>query len=314
MMKLFTRRAFSRLAALALLATGMAVAQAQDPESSTTTVLAAHPIVVSLAETLTEGTNIEVVRAAPANLPHTRWASYFDGRGAATLKRDAAKADAVLTLRSLWADDPLYPLARRTNIRIVEIDVARPIDGALPGIALQAPARNAAPQAVSPIAAQPWLSPSNLGRMADIVAADLQRLVPDARPALGENLAALKQRLVALTAQAEATLAVAPNVSVIVLSERLDYLVSALNLDRVQFDQGSDEWHQASIDQLVAAVVDNDMAAVLHHGALPDAVQDAVRKQSPAVAILAVESASAISDVETAIEAVVQGLRPVSQK
>ena len=312
-----TRRAFSRLAGLVLMAAaGMAGAQpkTQNAASSTTTVLAAHPIVVSLAETLTEGTGIQVVRAAPANLPHTRWASYFDGRGASALKRDAAKADAVLTLRSLWADDPLYPLSRRTNIRIVEIDAARPIDGALPGIALQAPARNAALQTVSPLAAQPWLSPSNLGRMADILATDLQRLVPEARQPVGQNLAALKQRLVALTAQAEATLAAAPNVSVIVLSDRLDYLVAALNLDRVPFEQDGDEWEQASIDQLADAVRDNDVVAVLHHASLPDAAQSAVRAASPQVAVLAVEPAAQVKDVETAIGAVVQALRPTSQK
>ncbi|MDV3059445.1 metal ABC transporter substrate-binding protein, partial [Pseudomonas paracarnis] len=35
------------------------------------------------------------------------------------------------------ADDPLYPVARRSNIRIVEVDAARPVDGGLPGIAVQ---------------------------------------------------------------------------------------------------------------------------------------------------------------------------------
>jgi hypothetical protein len=43
----------------------------------------------------------------------------------------------VIGVRSLWADDPLYPIARRSNIRIVEVDAARPVDGALPGIAVQ---------------------------------------------------------------------------------------------------------------------------------------------------------------------------------
>lgn len=318
MMKLFTRRACARFAGFAVMVLFGAVVQAQvqaqvDSQAAqpvTMTVLAAHPIVVSLAETLTEGTGIQVVRAAPANLPHTRWASYFDGRGTSALKRDAAKADAVLTLRSLWPDDPLYPLARRTNIRIVEVDAARPIDGALPGIALQAGKsdRNAA------IAAQPWLSPSNLGRMADILANDLQRLVPDAHQPVSQNLAALKQRLVALTAQAEASLAAAPNVSVIMLSDRLDYLVTALNLDSVPFEQEGDEWEQASIDQLVDAVRDNDVVAVLHHGNLPEAAQSVVRVASPQVTVLAVEPAAQIGDVETAIEAVVQALRPASHK
>lgn len=135
MTRSLTRRVFGWLAGLILMAAaGMAIAQPQNAAAGTkrsATVLAAHPIVVSLAETLTEGSGIEILRAAPANLPYTRWGAYFAGRGAAALAREAARADAVLTLRSLWPDDPLYPLARRANIRMVEIDAARPIDEAL---------------------------------------------------------------------------------------------------------------------------------------------------------------------------------------
>ncbi len=314
-----THRASGWLVGLVMMvAVGTAVAQPQSASAegapAISTVLAAHPIVVSLAETLSEGTGIEVVRAVPANLPYTRWASYFDRRGAAALRRDAERADAVLTLRSLWADDPLYPLARRANIRIVEIDAAQPVDGALPGIAMQAAARNASNPGTPPIAAQPWLSPSNLGRMADIVAADLQRLAPEARQALAQNLAVFKQRLVALTAQAEATLASAPNVSVIVLSDRLDYLVSALNLDKVPFEQEGDEWDQASIDRLAATVQDNDAAAVLFHTALPEAVHSGLSESNPDVAFLMLESAATSGDVQATVETVVQALRTNEDK
>ena len=54
---------------------------------------------------------------------------------ARNLHKAAQQADAVIGVRSIWRDDPLYPMARRSNIRIVEIDAARPVDGALPGIA-----------------------------------------------------------------------------------------------------------------------------------------------------------------------------------
>jgi hypothetical protein len=67
--------------------------------------------------------------AAPANLPASRQPSYFS-RGGASLAKAAQQADAVIGVRSIWRDDPLYPMARRSNIRIVEIDAARPVDGA----------------------------------------------------------------------------------------------------------------------------------------------------------------------------------------
>ena len=100
-------------------------------------VLASLPITYGLGEVLLKGTGISLERAAPANLPGSRQTAYFTGRGAPALSKLASGADAVIGVRSLWADDPLYPIARRSNIRIVEVDAARPVDGALPGIAVQ---------------------------------------------------------------------------------------------------------------------------------------------------------------------------------
>jgi len=282
--------------------TGISAVQVQ--HKATTTVLAAHPLVTSLAETLTAGTRIKVVHVAPANLPYTRWHNYLTGRGAAALARDAALADATLTLRSLWPDDPLYTLARRTNIRIVEIGSARPVDGTLPGIALHA----ALPRSPSPLLTQPWLDPANLGRMADIMATDLQRLTPDESAILARHLATFKQRLVTFSAQAETALAQAPNLSVIVLSDRLDYLTAALNLDVVPFLHHGDDWDAAAIQSLATAVRDNDIAAILHHETLPQAVQHAIRAAKPGTALLDLKPVTKVGDVEETLQHVVRTL------
>lgn len=148
----------------------LALALASLPSLSfATQVLTTLPITHSLASALLEGTGVQLKRAAPANLPASRQPSYFSGRGGASLDKAAQQADAVIGVRSIWRDDPLYPMARRSNIRIVEIDAARPVDGALPGIAVSGDdAYNA----------YPWLNPTNLGRMADVVANDLERLAP----------------------------------------------------------------------------------------------------------------------------------------
>ena len=139
-------------------------------------VLASLPITYGLGEVLLKGTDVSLERAAPANLPGSRQTAYFTGRGAPALNKLATGADAVIGVRSLWADDPLYPFARRSNIRIVEVDAARPVDGALPGIAVQADLK------VDGLNSQPWLASNNMGRMADVMAADLVRL------ALAEDL------------------------------------------------------------------------------------------------------------------------------
>ena len=158
-------------------------------------VLASLPITYGLGEVLLKGTDVNLERAAPANLPGSRQTAYFTGRGAPTLAKLAIDADAVIGLRSLWADDPLYPISRRSNIRIVEVDAARPVDGALPGIAVQ-PGNK-----VDGLNSQPWFSSNNMGRMADVMAADLVRLAPEAKPKIEANLAALKQRLLKFSAR-----------------------------------------------------------------------------------------------------------------
>lgn len=228
------------------------------------TVLTGHPVVHALASDLASGSNIEVQRAAPANIPPARLLSYLTSRGEAAFIATARRADAVITLRSIWPDDPLYPLARRNQIRIVEIDAAVPIDGALPGIALQA----GKPALLS----QPWLDPVNLGRMADILANELSRLEPATQPAIMARLAAIKHRLIRLTARNEAALATLDNVSVASPGERLDYLVSGLNLERIAVPESRDPADLAH--QLAAA----GTALVLYDAEIEPELRQALEK------------------------------------
>ena len=125
------------LAGLSPLSLAQSAPAAAPQQAATTTVLASLPVTHALALALLDGTSVKLQRAAPANIPASRQPSYFSGRGGASLQKIATQADAVIALRSIWSDDPLYPMARRSNIRIVEIDAARPVDGALPGIAVQ---------------------------------------------------------------------------------------------------------------------------------------------------------------------------------
>lgn len=276
------------LACTATLAAGPA------PGVQSARVLTSHPVVHALATQLAQGSAIEVVRAAPATLPPTRQVAYFEGRGAAALAKVAADADAAIGLRSLWPQDPLYPLARRTNIRVVEIDAARPVDGALPGMALQPGAG---------IGAYPWLHPVNLGRMADIVGGDLERLLPAAAPVVTRNLAALKQRLVAVSAKTETALLGASNVAVISLSPRLDYLVAGFNLEPVAVAENADA------AALANAIRSEGVAAVLHHEELAPELAQAVTAAGAVVVVLATGGEDPVADIERNADLLVQGLR-----
>ncbi|AZF57736.1 metal ABC transporter solute-binding protein, Zn/Mn family [Pseudomonas sp. R11-23-07] len=267
-------------------------------------VLASLPITYGLAQVLLKGTDVQLERAAPANLPGSRQVSYFTGRGAPALSQLAQDADAAIGLRSLWADDPLYPVARRSNIRIVEVDAARPVDGGLPGIAVQ-------PGVSDGLNSQPWQSGNNMGRMADVLAADLSRLAPGAKPQIDANLAALKQRLLELAADSEARLAQADNLSVVSLSDHFAYLVSSLNLELVSTDARPDaDWTPEALQQLSAQLKTNDVATVLHHRQPSEAVKTAVTAGGATLLVLNVDGADPVTELETNVDQVIKALTP----
>jgi len=265
-------------------------------------LLASLPVTHGLSEILLKDTDLSLERAAPTNLPGTRQSAYFSGRGAPALGKLAAEADAVIGLRSLWPDDPLYPMARRSNIRIVEVDAARPVDGALPGIALQ-------PGMADGLASQPWMASHNLGRMADVIAADLVRLAPTAKPKIEANLATLKQRLLKLSADSEKQLATADNLSVVSLSEHFGYLISGLNLDGISTDARPDaEWTPEALKQLTATLKDQDVALVLHHRQPSDAVKAAITEGGSRLQVLSTDAADPVAELENNVKQVVAAL------
>ena len=266
-------------------------------------VLASLPITYGLGEVLLKGTNVNLERAAPANLPGSRQTAYFTGRGAPALAKLATDADAVIGLRSLWADDPLYPIARRSNIRIVEVDAARPVDGALPGIAVQ-PGNK-----VDGLNSQPWFSSNNMGRMADVMAADLVRLAPAAKPVIEANLAALKQRLLKFSADSEARLASADNLSVMSLSDHFGYLIGGLNLELIGLDARPDtEWTPEALKQLGATLKDNEVAVVLHHRQPSEAVKAVIAEAGSRLVVLSVDAEDPVAELEGNVDLLIKGL------
>ncbi len=288
---------------LALALCGLATTTFGADGSKPLRVLASLPITYGLGEVLLKGTDVSLERAAPANLPGSRQTAYFTGRGAPALAKLATDADAVIGLRSLWPDDPLYPISRRSNIRIIEVDAARPVDGALPGIAVQ-PGNQ-----VDGLNSQPWLASNNMGRMADVMAADLVRLAPTAKPAIEANLAALKQRLLKLSAASEARLAAADNLSVMSLSDHFGYLIGGLNLELVGLDARPDaEWTPEALKTLTATLKDNDVAVVLHHRQPSDAVKTAVTEGGSRLVVLSVDAADPVAELEGDVDLVIKGL------
>ena len=266
-------------------------------------VLASLPITYGLGSILLQGAEAQVVRAAPANLPASRQVSFFTGRGAGALEKAASNADAVIAVRSLWPEDPLYPMARRSNIRIVEIDAARPVDGALPGIALTSAGSNA-------LEDRPWLSINNLGRMADVIAADLMRLSPNDAKQIASNLADIKQRLLSLSAASESRLAELDSLSVISLSPGFEYLTSSLNLDVIEVlpPSTSDSDADASLESFKSAIRDNEVRLVLTSRPVEKAVANAAEDAGARLLILGELPEDPLVALSEITEQVIDGL------
>ncbi|EVT83132.1 metal ABC transporter substrate-binding protein [Pseudomonas aeruginosa VRFPA09] len=246
-------------------------------------------------------------RQAARFLPDTRSraVSAFDIQQKARLEEADGLDGALFTVSaawpdSIWSDDPLYPLARRSNIRIVEIDAARPVDGALPGIALRPG---------SDLHAYPWLNPTNLGRMADVLASDLERLAPGAAATIQANLATLKKQLLEATASNETRLAKADNLSVISLSERLGYLLAGLNLDPLDVEiQADDGWTETNIQAFAEELKSEDIALVLHHRQPPKPLADAIAASGARLVVVDTEAADPVAGLESDMKAIVEGL------
>lgn len=227
-----------------------------------------HPVTYQLTSRLVQHTAIEVQNAAPLQLPSSRVNAYLTGRGADKLKQQATHATAVISLRSIWHNDPIYPLVRRYAIRAIEIDAAAPIDGALPGIAVL-------DDNADVVAQQPWLDLINLGRMADIVSADLQRLMPRDKAQIDINLAQFKKELLSQTTQSELELSQIDNLTVLNLSDSLTYLLSSLNLDVLQLPSSLNSTSDSvQIGQFIDA---EDIALIVYEGKLSNAMQDAIK-------------------------------------
>ena len=270
-------------------------------------VIAAHPVVLGLARQIVKGTPIELVQAASARLPASRQPAYLaGGKGLDELLAAAHQAQAVLTLRSVWPDDQLYPLARRANIHIVEIDAANPIEGELPGIALTESTLREAKGSATVLINQPWQDSANLARMAMIMADSLSRLAPPQRERLQANFAAISQRLQQAQSEASRQLAQADELPVLLLTPRVQALATALQLEPVPWQAPEkDEDLPAALQKAIQA---HRPRAILSHTAPDEAAAQAIAAAGVPLIVLRDNAPDPVQALTDAMLAVAQAM------
>jgi ABC-type Zn uptake system ZnuABC Zn-binding protein ZnuA len=135
------------------------------------------------------------------------------------------------------------------------------------------------------------------------------RLAPAAKPTIEANLAALKQRLLKLSADSEARLASADNLSVMSLSDHFGYLIGGLNLELIGLDPRPDaEWTPEALKQLSATLKDHDVAVVLHHRQPSEAVKTAISQAGSRLVVLSVDAADPVAELEGNVDQLIKGL------
>ena len=185
-------------------------------------VLTSIQSVYSIVKNITKDSDIEVYSIFDSDVSMDYGKSAFDNKD---LDLSSAKdAVAVVDVAKVWNNDYLYEYARRKNIRIVEIDASYSFSG---NDYLSLSLLNYKNGDRNPYV---WMSFQNVIKMANIVADDLSELFPENSKIIEKNLTNFSQEIKEIENEyLEKTLDLS-SLSVITLTENLDYLFNDLNI------------------------------------------------------------------------------------
>jgi len=200
-------------------------------------------VTVALGRVLAAGTSIGVTDAVPPGYSMNGHDAYFKAHHE-TFFALARQADAVLTVAGAWPADPLYRWARRGNIRVVEIDATRPLDGYGGGVPLEEVQSGQVPFV--------WRAPGNLTRMAAIAADGFRRLAPEDADTVSANLKRLQATLFQLRSRYEDALLSAGSMTLAGLTDGYASLTGEFGLD-VRFYALSPEASWTGADAVICA-------------------------------------------------------------
>jgi ABC-type Zn2+ transport system substrate-binding protein/surface adhesin len=260
------------------------------PASAGETVLAALQPLLSLTAALAEGTSI-VVKGVPGAPPGMSRLQRALNRPDAVLDQQMKSASAVISIASVWPDDPLYREARGRNFRIVSIDAARALDKSGASVALVRQPVNTRPwraegdgSGTSPYV---WLAPSNAIRMADIVTADLARLSPMDEAKLRANHSDVVRDLQALRAEYEKRLVQLDDTRVFALSDHFVYLTNEFGFDvEGYFLEDDVRWTDADLARLTKLLQEQGIKVVIHHWEPSEPIRRAIANGGARLVVL----------------------------
>lgn len=175
----------------------------------------------SLTSYLTKGTDIKVYTpfGSDTSMTMSKEAIREEGFDLSVAK----KAQAVVDIAKVWAEDVIYGKARMNKINIVEIDASYPYDEKMTTIFFSDYSNGE----VNPYI---WTGSKNLVRMVNIISRDLIRLYPQNKAKIEKNVNKFTNDLLKLENEANEKLLSVDNPSVISLSENLQYFLNDMNI------------------------------------------------------------------------------------
>lgn len=186
-------------------------------------ILTSTPVTYALATELTKGTDITTEYLPPKRYGIDRLPNWFGTKGASKVLQSGEKAIVAVTLSSIWQADPTFVYARQGNIRLVEVDAAQAITPRAQGVA-------ALTLSNGDVSKYAWLNPTNLTRMAAIVADDFKLLWPAQSETIDSNLQRVMLDVRELINKQQAVLLDNDVDSVLLLSESLEDFASGSQL------------------------------------------------------------------------------------
>lgn len=235
----------------------------------------------SAARAVTENTPI---RVAYVFSPKTKMSDqkYYLKKNAEKAKALFSAADCVITIRSIWHGDPLFPNARKANIRVVEIDAATPVDPLLNGVSLIS-----VPGDRNKISPFIWMSLSNQSKMTDIISADLKRLYPDCAARIDENLKKYKRALFNMKSDAETALLSCESLEACALTDDFAYLTGNLNIDVADYFLKEEyEWTEKDLRHFEKKLKAYEIKTVIHKWEPNPPIRRAINAAGASLAVL----------------------------
>lgn len=240
-------------------------------DNSDKVILVSHDFTEIVTSALVESTSIKVRRAIPENYSPEIHKNYLKKQWLKFAEL-SEKADSAVFVSAFWREDPLYAYSRRANIRIVPIDMAKPLDNSRAGIPVTELSGS------SNELHYLWNSPGNCARMSDILASDLIKLYPLEAERITDNLDNLKRDLFKLRTLYEIAFGELEAFEAISFTTDFIYLTDEFGINMVNILlKPEHKWVEKDYQLLKKQIEDNDIRCIITKWEPKDEIKQVIK-------------------------------------